>query len=349
MEQGKAEVDRYPLLFEPILKERVWGGRALETRFGRRLPKGLKVGESWELVDRPPDTSVVRNGPLAGRTLHELCHAHGRQLLGQNAPCPDHFPLIIKLLDPNDRLSVQVHPTAAYVARHPEAQSTKNEAWYVVDVKPGAAIIHGLEPGATLADLRQNLPHGDIAPLLRHVPVRAGEIHYIPSGLIHALLPGSLVVEIQQNSDTTFRLYDWGRLGLDGRPRTLHVTEALETAETFLADPALARSKNLGARYLSDGVELAGGLECPSFRTEELALKAGQTVVPLDPASLTVFVAVTGAVTVSCPEGFAVETRVGEGETALVPAGLSAAQVRSVVGALLLKTTIPRPNLLRLS
>ena len=120
-------MQRYPLRFRPIPKERVWGGRALATLFGRQMPPGTKVGESWELVDRPPDTSVVENGPLAGRTLHELCGRYGRELLGANAPSADTFPLIVKLLDPNDRLSVQVHPSAPYMARHPEAEGTKND------------------------------------------------------------------------------------------------------------------------------------------------------------------------------------------------------------------------------
>ena len=335
---------KYPLLFEPILKERLWGGRALETRFGRRLPEAKMIGESWDLVDRPPDTSTVRNGPLAGRTLHDLCTDFGPRLLGENAPAPDRFPLIVKLLDANDRLSVQIHPTARYVDLHPEAEAAKNEAWYVVEAEPGATIIQGLRPEVKLDDLRAAMSSGEIEPLLRSVTVRPGELYYVPAGLIHALLPGSLMVEIQQNSDTTFRLYDWQRAGLDGKPRALHVAEALEAASTFLADPSLARVDKLAPRTLSAGVELTGGLECPSFRIEKLALQPGEAALALDPASFTILVAVEGAVTVSCPEGAAIRAKVGEGGTTLVPAGLSIAQIASERGAGVLRTTLPRPE-----
>ena len=130
---------RYPLRSEPILKERIWGGRKLATLLGRTLSGTARVGEAWEIADRPPDSSVALNGPLAGCSLHELCERHGRDLLGQLAPSEASFPLLAKLLDPHDRLSVQVHPTAAYVERHPEAEGTKNEVWYALEAEPGQA------------------------------------------------------------------------------------------------------------------------------------------------------------------------------------------------------------------
>ncbi len=335
-------MQRYPLRFRPILKERVWGGRALATRFGREIPPGLKVGEAWEIVDRPADSSVAENGPLAGRTLHELCERHGRELLGANAPQDDRFPLIVKLLDPNDRLSVQVHPTASYVKHHPEAEATKNEMWYAVAAGPGAQIIHGLKEGVTIERFSATLETGQVEPLLRFVPVEAGKFYYIPSGLIHALLPGSLMVEIQQNADTTFRLYDWGRLGLDGEPRTLHVAEAIETAESFLADPALAQYENLAPARPAGGVECVGGLACTSFRVEELHISPGSARLLLDPRSFTVVVSVRGSLRAACVEGAAVVTRLGEGDTALVPAGVEALQVETADGASLLMASLPR-------
>ncbi|MBN1917195.1 MAG: class I mannose-6-phosphate isomerase [Verrucomicrobia bacterium] len=347
-------MDKYPLLFDPILKERVWGGRALETRFGRYLPRGKRIGESWDLVDRPSESSVVRNGPLAGRALRDLCVEFGRELLGRNAPQADRFPLIVKLLDANQPLSVQVHPTARYVAQHPEADAPKSEAWYVVDappeaaadrhdaVSPQAAIIYGLKPGVTVADLAAALTSGEIEPILQTVGVEPGHFYYLPAGLIHALLPGSLIVEIQQNSDTTFRLHDWGRVGLDGKPRTLHVAEGLEAAAGLLADPTIGRFVELGKGPVVPRVERTTGLICPSFQIEKLVLDGGEVALPLDPASFTVLIVVEGTVSVSCQEGAAVETMVREGETTLVPAGLSVARCRSEAGAGLIRTILPR-------
>jgi mannose-6-phosphate isomerase len=337
-------MQRYPLRFRSILKERVWGGRALETVLGRRLPPGIRVGEAWEIVDRPPDTSVADNGPLAGRTLHELCAGYGRDLLGQNAADPERFPLIVKLLDPNDRLSVQVHPTARYVERHPEAEATKNEMWFVLHADPGARIVQGLKEGVTVEELRAGLARGKLEPLLRFAPVEAGEFYYIPSGLVHALLPGSLMVEIQQNSDTTFRLHDWGRPGLDGKPRRLHVTEAVETVETFLAEPGVGEHEELGRAQLADGVERAGGLACPAFRVEALQVPPGTARIALDSSSFTVLVTVRGRLTVACLGTEVSATDLTAGDSVLVPAGVEALQMGTTDGAFVLTTSLPRPS-----
>jgi len=380
-------MERYPIRFQPILKERVWGGSTLATRLGRKLPSGVKVGEAWEIVDRPDDTSRVVNGPLAGRTLDELCKEYGPELLGKNAPRIDkplppvdekggapsgwegrradqlpppvdekggaaaarerapyggRFPLILKLLDPQDKLSVQVHPTGDYVARHPEAEAVKNEMWYALHAEPGAQIIHGLVEGATLEELEKALAGGDPEPLFRFVPVEQGAFYYMPSGLIHALLPGSLMVEIQQNSDTTFRLYDWKRPGLDGKPREVHVAEALETAASFLADPALAAHEVLAPARLADGVERVAGLHCPFFHVEELRIAPGEARVPLDPESFTIVVAVRGALTVACAGSAAISTELGVGDSALIPAGVGALAVTTSGGGSVLTTILPR-------
>jgi len=337
-------MQRYPLRFRSILKERVWGGNSLATLLGREIPAGMRVGEAWEIVDRPPDTSVVENGPLAGRTLHDICEEHGPDLLGPNVPYHDRFPLILKLLDPHDRLSVQLHPTAAYVERHPEAGAAKNELWYALHAEPGAQIIHGLVEGATIEDLKAALDKGEVEPLLRFVPVEAGGFYYMPSGLIHALLPGSVMVEIQQNSDTTFRLYDWGRLGLDGKPRELHVAEAVEAAESFWGDPALGDHEALGPAGLPGGVERLGGLHSPFFRVEKLRIAPGKACLGLDAQSFTVLVGVGGSLTVACRGGDAVSAELGVGDSALVPAGVEALEVEAADGAALLTTTLPRPS-----
>ncbi|MFN3167155.1 MAG: type I phosphomannose isomerase catalytic subunit [Phycisphaeraceae bacterium] len=245
----------YPLTFEPIYKEKVWGGRSLE-KLGRALPgdKTTRIGESWELADLATTSvsggggnaehSVVANGPLAGKTIRELMQTHGEALLGPGvAPSSDGgFPLLIKFLDARANLSVQVHPSPEYAAAHRGAH-LKSEAWYVIDAAPGAVIYKGLKPGVTEDRLREALRVNTdeaVVPLLNAIEVRAGDCHYLPSGTLHALGAGVLVAEVQTPSDTTFRVYDWGRTD-----RELHIEQALacidfgpeeKGRESFVAD-----------------------------------------------------------------------------------------------------------------
>lgn len=223
-----------PLLFDPIFKEKVWGGRALE-KLGKTLPPEKPIGESWELADLPvsiPDgRSRIANGPLAGQTLRQAIALHREWILGSARLTPQGgFPLLIKYLDARENLSVQVHPDAAYARRHPGAH-VKSEAWYVVDAEPGAVIYRGLKPEVTREAFRSHLEDDRIVDDLIVQPVRAGDCINLPSGIVHALGAGVVVAEVQTPSDTTFRLYDWGRDG-----RTMHIEEAL-TCVQFGAPP----------------------------------------------------------------------------------------------------------------
>lgn len=234
----------YPFLFEPIYKQKVWGGRNL-AKLGRQLPDGDEclVGESWEIADLSAtsasgggggaERSVIRNGPLAGRTLHDVLEADQRRLVGELALSEDDaFPLLVKFLDAQQNLSVQVHPSQAYADKHPEAH-LKSEAWYVVHAEPGAVIYKGVKPGVTPGQFRQAIEEDAVEPLLIKVAVRAGDCHYLPSGTCHALGAGVMVAEVQTPSDTTFRVYDWGRQG-----RKLHVEQAMACIHFGPADTA---------------------------------------------------------------------------------------------------------------
>lgn len=222
----------YPLRFAPVYFEKVWGDRRLETVMGRTLPPGQPIGESWEVSDHPHGKSIIVNGPLQGTSLHELIRREPEALLGSHVRAlrGDTFPLLVKYIDADDQLSVQVHPDDAYAQAH-EGELGKTEMWYVLHADPGAAIIAGLREGVTKEAFLEALEDGDPASLLRRLPINTSEAILIPAGRIHALLPGLLVLEIQENSDTTYRLYDWGRVGLDGKPRELHVDKALAVTD----------------------------------------------------------------------------------------------------------------------
>lgn len=222
----------YPLTFHPIYKEKLWGGRQLERILGRTLPPG-PIGESWDVAAHAHGTSVVDRGPLAGKNLQQLVDEYGEKLLGERFSGSGSFPLLLKLIDANDDLSVQVHPDDAAVRRHGGEAFGKTEMWYIVHSEPGAWIIWGLKPGVTKEKFAQAVDGGREAILecLNKVFVRPGEVYPISAGLVHALGAGCLVAEIQQNSDTTYRVYDWDRVDAQGKPRELHVQQALDVID----------------------------------------------------------------------------------------------------------------------
>jgi len=219
-------MNAYPLQFRPEMKERVWGDRAL-SQFGFTLPEG-PIGEAWTIADHPNGTSTIMNGELAGKGLDTVREQYGSEWFGSkfNSTESKRFPLLIKLLDCNDDLSVQVHPKDDY-SRLPKGELGKTEMWYVLDAKPGAKIIYGLKSDWTRESLEAAVAANKIMESMQEVTVEAGDCFYIPSGTVHALCAGVLVAEIQQNSDTTYRLYDYNRPGLDGKPRELHIEDSL--------------------------------------------------------------------------------------------------------------------------
>ena len=217
----------YPLKFEPIYKQRIWGGQRLREVFGKDLPPGEKIGESWELADLPEDKSVIANGELAGRTLHSAIEQYPKEITGdENFALP--FPLLIKILDAEDVLSVQVHPDPATCLRMGKGEP-KTECWYIIAAEPGAVIYKGLKKGVTKEQFAEAIEKGTVAETLVKVPVEAGQCHFLPAGTAHAVGPGLLIAEIQTPSDTTYRVFDWNRVDDAGKARELHIEEALES------------------------------------------------------------------------------------------------------------------------
>jgi mannose-6-phosphate isomerase len=220
-----------PLRFTPILREYLWGGRRL-AELGKRLGGGNHYAESWEIVDHGADQSVVADGDFAGTTLHELVAKRGPELFGRHAP-QRQFPLLFKFLDCQRTLSVQVHPNDQQAAKLNPPDLGKTEAWVVLAAEPGSQVYAGLKPGVDRRALQSALQRGTCEELLHQFEPRVGDCLLIEAGTVHALGAGLLIAEIQQASDTTYRLFDWNRLDRDGKPRPLHINESLETIDYF--------------------------------------------------------------------------------------------------------------------
>jgi mannose-6-phosphate isomerase len=223
----------YPLIFEPALHARPWGGTQLQSRLGKELPPGAPVGESWEIFWK----NRVSNGEHQGRTLGELIRRYPREVTG-NVAAGEEFPLLVKFLDAQDWLSVQVHPNDA-LALHLEGQPRgKTECWYVINAVPGAKLAYGLSEALDKDTLRTAIASGRAKDVMQYVEVQTGDFIFVPAGTMHALGPGLLIYELQQTSDTTYRVYDWDRMGLDGKPRDLHLDKALECTTFSVRPPA---------------------------------------------------------------------------------------------------------------
>jgi mannose-6-phosphate isomerase len=226
------------LIFEPIFQERIWGGRRLQGEFGKKLPADLKIGESWELVDRPEAQSIVRNGPCQGVSLHDLWRNHRKEIFGDVEDAP-RFPLLIKLLDARETLSLQVHPPA-HIASQLNGEP-KTEFWYVAKADQGARIYAGLREALSPQEFDRSIAAGSVADHIHAIPVKEGDGIFLPAGRFHAIGAGNLLVEIQQNSDTTYRVYDWDRVDESGKPRTLHIEQALQCIDFSDRRPDLVK------------------------------------------------------------------------------------------------------------
>ena len=307
-----------PLVFEPLFMERVWGGRCLETLLHKRLPPSVRIGESWELVDREEAQSVVHEGPLRGLTLNELWTQQRAAIFGSGLAETPRFPLLCKILDAQDRLSVQVHPPALIAGRL--GGEPKTEMWYLLNALLDGNLYAGLKPGVTRESFEKALHDGTVAEQIHGFPVKTGDAMFIPSGRVHAIGTGNLIVEVQQNSDTTYRVFDWNRLGLDGKPRDLHVAESLESINFDDVEPAVAQPQG----------ELL--VECEFFRVERWALEGPRTST--DPG-FAVFTVLNGSV--DCAG-----RQFARGAFFLLPAAAANRELRPLApGTSVLRTTIP--------
>jgi len=302
----------YPFILEPAYKDYIWGGSRIPLRFNRNQPEGV-YAESWELSDRPEGMSVVANGLLKGQSLADLVTRFGKELLGHGIKSAS-FPLLVKLIDAKDRLSIQVHPDDASVGRG--IGEAKTEAWHILEAPKGGQVFAGLKPGIDEATFLSALKAGRLEETLQSVPAAAGDTIFIPGGRIHAICEGMLILEVQQNSNTTYRVYDWGRVDKAGKPRELHLEQALKVIHW--SDSAQVKTT---PRPISEkpGALVTELVVSPYFRLERLDITA-PFFVQHDGASFHALFSEKDSIKIMCDTG---TESIPGGRTCLIPAKLN--------------------------
>lgn len=317
----------YPLRFQPILKQTIWGGRRLGTSLNKKIGSDHDYAESWEIVDHGANQSVVTNGILVGKTLKELIGTHKEFLFGSSANHDD-FPLLLKYLDCNRVLSVQVHPNDRYGLRMTPPDLGKTEAWYIVESDPESLVYAGLKSGVTEQDLREAVRDGVAETTLHAFHPDAGDIIFIPAGTVHALGAGLLVAEIQQSSNTTFRLHDWNRVDQNGQARELHIEESLEVTD-FTLGPITPRKAKPNHSQWQEVVR------CDKFVMN--LLNSGDVSIAGDHRFHLVTVP-KGSATLQGPTG---DYHLSTGESILLPASMPSVNVCTSSNAVILEMHLP--------
>ena len=328
-------VEPCPLIFEPILKPKVWGGDNLGRLLGKRVPLGERIGESWECADLETGQSVVARGPAKGQSLHDLTEAWGKDLLGRVQLVDGRFPLLIKFLDAADNLSIQVHPDSETAQRLGGRVRVKHEAWHVIEAAEGACIYRGLTPETTVETVRRAMAERPEAllELLQRIPVRRDQTYFLPSGTVHALGAGVVVAEVQTPSDVTYRLYDWGR----ERPANdagLHVEEGLSCIREGIDFSEHEKRSHVASIFTT----VTRLITCPSFKIEKVRFVEGmEQEIPYAEPVCWIVLAGEGSILFgkSGAEPF------GRGDVVLLPAGLKNGRLQTRSDCLWLEVTIP--------
>ncbi len=305
----------YPLKLNAPLKDYIWGGNKLKEEYGKVTDLD-KVAESWELSCHKDGESVITNGALCGKTLNEFIAENGKAVLGKNCESFDFFPILIKLIDAKDNLSVQVHPNNDYALKV-EGEYGKTEMWYIVDCEPGAKLLYGFEKEISKDEFAARIEDNTLLEVTKAVEVKKGDVFFIEAGTLHAIGSGILICEIQQNSNTTYRIYDYGRVGNDGKPRQLHVEKAKDV--TMLA-PATRDWKPMGEPVQKEGAVSTLLATCEYFTVNEIKL-SGCMAEKADDSSFICYTCLAGEATIkTCCS----EVRIQKGESVFIPAGMGA-------------------------
>ncbi len=311
------------ITFTPLYMERVWGGRQLETTYQRPLPiADHPYGESWDISDRPEAQSIVSDGIYKDMTLHQLWTEKREEIFGIHFENTARFPLLVKILDAHSDLSIQVHPPEQMTDEL--GGEAKTEMWYIAAAEEHAKLYVGIKEGVTEESFQHALDHGTVDQVAHVITPKAGESIFIPSGRLHAIGSGFLIYEIQQNSDTTYRVFDWNRLGINGKLRDLHVKESMKCINFQDITPSMNPLKE---KVIAD---------CPFFKVEELSLKAATSIGNPDPERFSIITIVRGNLT--CSDG----RKHQPGDFILLPRGAS--PLTAEVDTTVLQTTIPQSN-----
>lgn len=325
-----------PITFTPVLKDYVWGGRRFETLFGRSLPPGV-VAESWEISAHSDGITLVDEGHYRDTSLVELHKELGTDLVGTYSRRPEKlgkFPLLVKLLDANNHLSIQVHPDDSYALKHEGNELGKTEMWVVLHAEPNAAVVLGVTAGTTPEVFRNAVLEGRLSPHLHRLPVKKGDVVCIPSGSVHAILKGCVLAEIQQNSNTTYRVFDWNRT-INGKPRPLHIEKAMDVINFEQVEPGLCRPT-----VLADSHGLLRSQLCSNshFVTERLEMTPGSTFEGrCDGSTMEIWGVIDGCATLNGVDLPAIRF-------ALLPAVLGDFSIAALEPSTLLRTYLQSPR-----
>ena len=302
----------YPLLLKAPLKDYLWGGRRLIDEYGFET-ECEKAAEAWMLSCHKDGNSVVKNGKYAGLTLQEALDLLGPDALGKNAADFTYFPILIKLIDAKDRLSVQVHPNDDYALEN-EGEYGKTEMWYVVDCDEGAQLIYGFNQDISQGEFLERINSNNLSPVCNYVPVKKGDVFFIDAGTMHAIGKGILIAEVQQNSNTTYRVSDYGRLGADGKPRELHIKQAVSVTKTTRPTKPYGDVGDVTLYPFGTTRELAS---CEYFTTQLISLDGNVGIYDND--SFISLLILDGEVTLSYTGGM---LKLKKGDSVFLPAGL---------------------------
>ncbi len=324
-------LDAEPLFFTPVYKERIWGGSALASVLNKNIPSGKLIGESWEICGFGSDQSIVTQGPHTGKTLGELFREH-RPGLTNNYPSST-FPLLIKFLDAAENLSVQIHPDGEYARAHGMGDCGKTECWYVLDAAEGAQLILGFKREVTFDDIRYAIKNDLLHHLLNYVNVHPGEMYYIPAGTVHAILGGNLIYEIQEPSDTTLRLYDWGRVDSNGNRRELHIEQSVQMADLI---PHNYRIEPVTLNHCT--YQHSYRIACRYFAVEEYFLTSTTSLHLPSKEYVRILTALEGTLTMHYPAG---NRQLRKGQTVLLPSVLERVDISGDASARFLCISVP--------
>jgi len=327
----------HPLVFEPIYKPKIWGGKRIFTHFNRPPANSRAIGESWELADLEEDQSRVVVGEARGKSLGEILHEWGRDLIDDVELFEGRFPLLIKFLDARESLSVQVHPTEKVARKLGGNVRVKHEAWYILDADLGGVIYHGLEPGVTAESFRDAMLTGHVEGVLRKINVKPGDCYYLPSGTPHALGAGVLVAEVQTPSDITYRTYDWGRVDpVTGKSRELHLDQAMECIDfESPSPPAMQETSHVDGPWTS----VTRLVTCESFVIDLVRMAQGADLgIPY--AEPVVWMVLDGQGLIEWQSGRE-SIEFGKGNVVLLPAALAHARVKISSAVRWIEVTVP--------